>query len=70
MILVQRRNAFVEEMVRECKNAGVNVAGIDKIRLLEQIAIQDLIALGQFLLLPNDDLTLATVLKSPLFGFE
>lgn len=70
MILVQRRNAFVEEMVRECKNAGVNVAGIDKIRLLEQIAIQDLIALGQFLLLPNDDLTLATVLKSPLFGLN
>ena len=70
MILVQRRNAFVEEMVRECKNVGVNVAGIDKIRLLEQIAIQDLIALGQFLLLPTDDLTLATVLKSPLFGLD
>ena len=70
MILVQRRNVFVEEMVRECKNVGVNVAGVDKIRLLEQIAIQDLIALGQFLLLPTDDLTLATVLKSPLFGLD
>ena len=70
MILVQRRNSFVEEMVRECKNAGVNVAGIDKIRLLEQIAIQDLIALGKFLLLPTDDLILATVLKSPLFGLD
>lgn len=70
MILVQRRNSFVEEMVRECKNAGVNIAGIDKIRLLEQIAIQDLIALGKFLLLPTDDLTLATILKSPLFGLD
>jgi ATP-dependent helicase/nuclease subunit A len=29
----------------------------------------DLVALGQFLLLPDDDLTLATVLKSPLIGF-
>lgn len=70
MILVQRRNSFVEEMVRECKNVGVNVAGVDKIRLLEQIAVQDLVALGQFLLLPTDDLTLATVLKSPLFGLD
>ncbi len=70
MILVQRRNSFVEEMVRECKNAGVNVAGVDKIRLLEQIAVQDLVALGKFLLLPTDDLTLAEVLKSPLFGLD
>ena len=70
MILVQRRNSFVEEMVRECKNAGVNVAGVDKIRLLEQIAVQDLVALGKFLLLPTDDLTLAEVLKSPLFGLS
>ncbi len=70
MILVQRRNAFVEEMVRACKNANVNVAGVDKIRLLEQIAIQDLVALGEFLLLPTDDLTLATILKSPLFGLD
>lgn len=70
LILVQRRNSFVEEMVRECKNAGVNVAGVDKIRLLEQIAVQDLVALGQFLLLPTDDLTLACVLKSPLCGLN
>lgn len=70
MVLVQHRNSFVEELVRECKNVGVNVAGVDKIRLLEQIAIKDLIALGQFLLLPSDDLILATLLKSPLFGLD
>lgn len=68
MILVQRRNSFVEELVRACKNVGVSVAGVDKIKLLEQIAVQDLIALGKFLLLPSDDQTLAEVLKSPLFG--
>ena len=70
MILVQRRNSFVEEMVRECKNVGVNVAGVDKIKLLEQIGVQDLVSLGKFLLLPSDDLTLAEVLKSPLFGLD
>ena len=38
--------------------------------LSEQLAVQDMVALGQFLLLPEDDLTLATVLKGPLFGFD
>lgn len=70
MILVQRRNSFVEEMVRACKSLDVEVAGVDKIRLLEQIAVQDLISLGRFLLLPGDDLSLAEVLKSPLFGLD
>lgn len=70
MVLVQRRNSFVEELVRECKNSGVNVAGVDKIKLLEQIAVQDLVAIARFLLLPTDDLTLATILKSPIFGLN
>lgn len=70
MILVQRRNSFVEELVRECKNADVAIAGVDKIKLLEQIAVQDLVAVARFLLLPADDLTLAVILKSPLFGLD
>ena len=70
MILVQRRNSFVEELVRACKNAGVAIAGVDKIKLSEQIAVQDLVSLGKFLLLPSDDLSLAEVLKSPLFGLN
>lgn len=68
MFLVQQRNAFVEEFVRACKGIGVKVSGIDKLKLLEQIAVQDLISLGKFLLLPTDDLSLAEVLKSPIFG--
>ncbi len=70
MILVQRRNAFVEALVRECKKEGVAVTGIDKLKLLEQIAVEDLLSLGRFLLLPQDDLSLAEVLKSPLFGLN
>lgn len=70
MVLVQRRNSFVEELVRACKNIGVMVAGVDKISLLEQIAVQDLVSLGKFLLLPSDDLSLAEILKSPLFGLN
>lgn len=32
--------------------------------------MQDLVSLGKFLLLPEDDLSLAEVLKSPLFGLD
>lgn len=70
LILVRKRDVFCEELIRECKNAGVNIAGMDRIKLLEQIAVQDLISLGKFLLLPDDDLSLAEVLKSPLFGLD
>lgn len=68
MFLVQQRNAFVEEFIRACKDKGVQVAGIDKLKLLEQIAVADLISLSKFLLLPEDDLSLAEVLKSPIFN--
>jgi ATP-dependent helicase/nuclease subunit A len=69
MVLVRRRGPFVVELVRALKQVEVPVAGVDRILLGEQIAVQDMTALGHFLLLPDDDLTLATVLKGPLFGF-
>ncbi|WP_428245619.1 double-strand break repair helicase AddA [Ferrovibrio sp.] len=68
MILVRRRNAFFDAMVRELKLAEVPVAGADRMELAEQIAVQDLLAVADFCLLPDDDLTLATVLKGPLFN--
>ncbi|MEX2630809.1 MAG: double-strand break repair helicase AddA [Tistlia sp.] len=68
LVLVRRRNAFVEELVRALKQRGVPVAGIDRMVLSEQLAVMDLIALGRVLLLPEDDLTLASLLKSPLVG--
>lgn len=68
MFLVQQRNTFVEEFIRACKDKGVQVAGIDKLKLLEQIAVEDLISLSKFLLLPEDDLSLAEILKSPIFN--
>jgi ATP-dependent helicase/nuclease subunit A len=68
LVLVRRRDALVEELVRELKQRSIPVAGVDRMVLTEQIAVMDLVALGQFLLLPEDDLTLATVLKSPFVG--
>jgi ATP-dependent helicase/nuclease subunit A len=70
IVLVRRRNEFVGDLVRALKQHGVPVAGADRLALAGELAVRDLIALGRFLLLPEDDLTLATVLKGPLFGFS
>jgi ATP-dependent helicase/nuclease subunit A len=70
MVLLRRRGGFVAELVRELKRLDVPVAGVDRMVLTRQLAVMDLIALGRFLLLPEDDLTLATVLKGPLLGFD
>lgn len=68
LILVQSRGPLVEMLMRALKEAQVPVAGIDRMTLTEEIAVMDLLALAAFALLPKDDLTLATLLKSPLVG--
>lgn len=70
LILVRRRRPFAPAMVAALKSRGIAVAGADRLTLVDQIAVQDLIVLGDFLTLPEDDLALATVLKSPLFGLD
>ncbi|RAU22855.1 double-strand break repair helicase AddA [Paramagnetospirillum kuznetsovii] len=70
LVLVRRRGGFVEDLVRELKACKVEVAGSDRMVLADQMAVMDLVALGNFLLLPDDDLTLATVLKGPLVGLS
>ncbi|MEE9210807.1 MAG: double-strand break repair helicase AddA [Kiloniellales bacterium] len=70
LVLVRRRNEFVEELVRELKRLKVPVAGVDRMVLRDQLAVMDLVALGRVLLLPEDDLNLATVLKGPLVALS
>ena len=68
MVLVRRRNEFVNALVRALKREGIEVAGVDRLNLGEELAIQDLLAAARFVLLPQDDLNLACLLKSPLIG--
>jgi ATP-dependent helicase/nuclease subunit A len=70
MILVRSRNAFFEAMVRALKAAQLQAAGADRLKLKDHIAVMDLIAAGRAALLPDDDLTLASALKSPLIGLD
>ena len=70
LILVRRRHPFAAPMVAALKAQGLPVAGADRIDLADQIAVQDLVSLGDFLTLPEDDLALAEVLKSPIFDLD
>lgn len=69
LILVRQRGALFEAVIRALKEARIPVAGADRLILTEHIAVMDLMALADALLLPQDDLALASALKSPLFGF-
>ncbi|HTK79175.1 MAG TPA: double-strand break repair helicase AddA, partial [Rhizomicrobium sp.] len=66
MILLPRREPFASEIIRRLIERNVPVAGADRIRLRNEIAVMDLIALGRFALLPEDDLNLAALLRSPI----
>lgn len=68
LVLVRSRNAFVGQLVRALKTRDIPVSGVDRMVLGEQLVVQDLVAAAKFALLPDDDLTLACLLKSPFIG--
>jgi ATP-dependent helicase/nuclease subunit A len=70
LILVRKRGPAFEAVIRALRQAEVPVAGADRIEIGEHIAVLDLVAAGRAALLPDDDLTLAVALKSPLVGLD
>jgi ATP-dependent helicase/nuclease subunit A len=68
LVLVRRRGNAFDAVIQALKHANIPVAGADRLKLTEHIAIIDLMHLADALLLPQDDLALAVALKSPLFG--
>jgi len=70
MVLLRHRTRFVDLLIRRLKQLRVPVAGADRMILTEQIAVQDIVSLLRFLLQPDDDLSLAEILRSPLFGMD
>lgn len=65
LILVRRRKALFEEILRALKRRGVPVAGADRLALSEHIVFDDLVAIARFAQFPADELTLAALLRSP-----
>lgn len=70
LVLVPRRSGFVRALIRALKSEDVPVATLVRTGLVDQVAVQDLVALCDALLLPMDDLTVGCVLTSPLGGLS
>ncbi len=70
LILLRKRAPIMGPLVAELKRRGVPVAGADRISLSDSLAVKDLCALIRFALTPEDDLTLAALLRSPLFDVD
>ena len=70
LVLVRRRGNAFDAIIQALKHANIPVAGADRLKLTEHIAVIDLMNLADALLLPEDDLALAVALKSPLFGLD
>jgi ATP-dependent helicase/nuclease subunit A len=70
LILVRRRGALAALLVARLHAEGVAVAGVDRLLLSAPLAVQDLLAAARFAAQPLDDLNLASLLVSPLFGWS
>ncbi len=70
LILTRSRGVLTEAINRELKSKRVPIAGADRLTLTEHIAVMDLMALGRVVLLPEDDLSLAALIKSPLIELD
>ncbi|MEM6712406.1 MAG: double-strand break repair helicase AddA [Pseudomonadota bacterium] len=70
LILLRTRGAIADAINRKLKERSIAVAGADRLALTDHIAVEDMMALMQTVLLPEDDLSLATLLVSPLIGLS
>lgn len=70
MILVQNRGPLFSETIRALGAAGVPVAGADKIKLMDDQGVLDLVSYARAALFEGDDLSLAETLKSPFFNMD
>lgn len=65
LILLRKRSPYQKMLVRALRRAGLEVSGLDKMYLSDNMPVQDLLQLALGCLQPHDDLRLAGILKSP-----
>ncbi len=70
LILVQKRSVLFHEIIRACKDHNLPMAGADRLRIGGELVVKDLVALLSWIATPEDDLSLAAVLRSPIGGFS
>ncbi|KPP90282.1 double-strand break repair helicase AddA [Erythrobacter sp. HL-111] len=69
MVLVRKRKELAAQIVAKLHTRGVPVAGVDRLRLGQPLAVRDLLAALRFAAQVRDDLALACLLVSPLMGW-
>ena len=70
MILVRTRDELITEIINQLKNYALDVVGIDRMVLNQNLSVMDLISAAKFVLAPQDDLNLCCLLKSPIIGLS
>ncbi len=70
LILVQRRSALFHEIIRACKSRNLPMAGADRLRIGAELGVKDLSTLLSYIATPEDDLSLAAILRSPIGGLS
>ncbi len=70
LVLLRARGTFPAAFIRRLRLHQVPVAGPDRMKLIAEPAVADLLALADALLLPDDDFAFATFLTSPLGGLD
>jgi ATP-dependent helicase/nuclease subunit A len=70
MVLVRKRKDLAAQIVAKLYAKGVPVAGVDRLRLGAPLAVKDVMAALRFAAQPQDDLSLANLLASPLMGWS
>jgi len=70
LILFRTRDEFTNEVIKALKDAKIDTTGLDRIALKKDLGIVDLLAIAKFVINPHNDLNLAALLKSPIFGLS
>ncbi len=70
MVLVRQRKELAAQIVAKLYARGVPVAGVDRLRLGAPLVVKDVLAALRFAAQPQDDLSLANLLASPLVGWS
>ncbi len=68
LILVQKRSFLFRAIIKELKAYGLDVAGADRLKIGDELAVKDILSLLRFAATPEDDLSLAEVMRSPLLN--
>lgn len=69
MILFRTRDNFTDEVIKALRRSSIQTYGLDRIELAKDLAVKDLMSIAKFVLNPDNNLNLVSLLKSPIFAF-